>query len=112
MKLLLTTSLLVSIGFGSATTLAQTAAVAPAPAVAKPKKLSFKEQRELEQLPQLIADLEAEQASVSARLADPELYRKEPDQAQALNQRFAEIDNLLMDALQRWEAIEARANVS
>jgi ATP-binding cassette subfamily F protein uup len=87
-------------------------AVAPAPAVAKPKKLSFKEQRELEQLPQLIADLEAEQASVSARLADPELYRKEPDQAQALNQRFAEIDNLLMDALQRWEAIEARANVS
>jgi ATP-binding cassette subfamily F protein uup len=81
---------------------------ATAPLAAKPKKLSFKEQRELEQLPQLIAELEAEQASISARLADPELYRKTPGEAQTLNQRFAEIDSLLMDALQRWEAIEAR----
>ena len=74
----------------------------------KPKKLSFKEQRELEQLPQQIADLEAEQASISERLADPELYRKQPDEVQKLNQRFAEIDQLLMDSLERWEAIEAR----
>ena len=75
----------------------------------KPKKLSFKEQRELESLPQQIADLEAEQASISQRLADPELYRKQPDEVQKLNQRFAEIDQLLMESLERWEAIEARA---
>ena len=75
----------------------------------KPKKLSFKEQRELESLPQQIADLEAEQASISERLADPELYRKQPDEVQKLNQRFAEIDQLLMESLERWEAIEARA---
>ncbi len=74
----------------------------------KPKKLSFKEQRELEQLPQQIADLESEQASISERLADPELYRKQPDEVQKLNQRFAEIDQLLMESLERWEAIEAR----
>ncbi len=85
---------------------------APTPPAAKPKKLSFKEQRELEQLPQLIADLEAEQADIATRLADPDLYRKAPDEAQALNQRFAEIDTLLMDALQRWEAIEARAKAN
>ncbi len=87
----------------------QKPAAAPAPAAAKPKKLSFKEQRELEQLPQLIADLEAEQAGISARLVDPDLYRKEPAEAQRLNQRFAEIDGLLMDALQRWEDIESRS---
>ena len=84
-------------------------AEAAAPVAAKPKKLSFKEQRELEQLPQQIADLEAEQATISERLADPELYRKQPDEVQKLNQRFAEIDQLLMESLERWEAIEAGA---
>ena len=77
-------------------------------ATSKPKKLSFKEQRELEQLPVQIADLEAEQASISERLADPELYRKQPEDVQKLNQRFAEIDQLLMESLERWEAIESR----
>ncbi len=81
---------------------------APVPPAAKSKKLSFKEQRELEELPQRIAALEAEQADISARLADPELYRKEPGEVQRLNQRFAEIDALLMTSLERWEAIEAR----
>ncbi len=83
---------------------------APTPAsAAKPKKLSFKEQRELDELPQRIAALESEQADISARLADPDLYRKAPGEVQQLNQRFAEIDTLLMEALERWEAIEARA---
>ncbi len=88
---------------------AASSAAASAAAVAKPKKLSFKEQRELEQLPQQIADLETEQASISARLADPDLYRKEPGEVQRLNQRFADIDEALMTALKRWEEIEARA---
>ena len=78
----------------------------------KPKKLSFKEQRELEQLPAQIAELEAEQANISERLADPALYRKQPEDVQKLNQRFAEIDQLLMKSLERWEAIEARARGS
>ncbi len=87
---------------------APAAQVTPAAVTAKPKKLSFKEQRELEQLPQQIADLETEQAAISARLADADLYRKEPGEVQRLNQRFAEIDDELMMALQRWEEIEAR----
>ncbi len=83
--------------------------VAAAPVAAKQKKLSFKEQRELEQLPQLIAEYETEQAAISARLADPDLYRKEPEQMQKLNSRFAELDALLMDSLEKWEKIEARS---
>jgi ATP-binding cassette subfamily F protein uup len=93
----------------SATTASATTSSA---AVVKPKKLSFKEQRELEQLPQLIADLEAEQTSISARLADASLYRQSPSEAQQLNQRYAEIDTLLVQALERWEEIESRSQAS
>ena len=74
----------------------------------KAKKLSFKEQRELEQLPLQIAALEAEQATLTERLADSNLYAKEPAEAQKLIERFAEIDQLLMDSLERWEIIEAK----
>ncbi len=74
----------------------------------KAKKLSFKEQRELEQLPLQIAALEAEQATISERLADSTIYAKEPAEAQKLSERFAEIDQLLMDSLERWEIIEAK----
>jgi ATP-binding cassette subfamily F protein uup len=74
----------------------------------KQKKLSYKEQRELEMLPALIAGLENEQKSISERLADPDLYRQQPEEAQRLTKRFAEIDTLLMENLERWEAIENR----
>ena len=74
----------------------------------KPKKLSFKEQRELEELPKLIADLEREQAEIGTKLADPDLYRQDPTAMQTLNARFAEIDSLLLLSLEKWEAIEAR----
>lgn len=74
----------------------------------KQKKLSYKEQRELEELPALIAQLESEQQSISQRLTDPELYKNHADQVQELNQRFAEIDALLLKSLERWEEIEAR----
>ena len=79
-----------------------------ATALPKLKKLSFKEQRELEQLPQQIAALEAEQAAITEKLADSALYAKEPAQAQQLSERFAQIDQLLVESLERWEAIEAR----
>ncbi len=79
-----------------------------ATALPKLKKLSFKEQRELEQLPQQIAALEAEQAAITEKLADSALYAKEPAQAQQLSERFAQIDQLLAESLERWEAIEAR----
>ena len=80
---------------------------APTPkAEAKPKKLSYKEQKELEELPGKISALEAEQASISAKLADSEFYKKAtPEDVKMLNDRFAEIDELLLVALERWEEI-------
>ncbi|QRX81373.1 ATP-binding cassette domain-containing protein [Glaciimonas sp. PAMC28666] len=81
--------------------------VVQAPAV-KQKKLSYKEQRELDELPVLIATLEAEQKVITAQLADPEIYVKKPDEIKRLNLRFSELDGLLLDALEKWEVIEAR----
>jgi ATP-binding cassette subfamily F protein uup len=81
------------------------ASAAPAP---KQKKLSYKEQRELDELPLLIAKLEAEQKAISGQLADPGLYKSKPDEVKRLNERFAELDGLLMEALEKWEVIEAR----
>jgi len=82
---------------------------APQPSAAKPKKLSYKEQRELEELPGMIASLEAEQKSITARLSDPDLYRQNPEEVRRLNERFDEIDELLLLNLERWEEIEARS---
>ncbi|RQO33611.1 ABC transporter ATP-binding protein [Herminiimonas sp. KBW02] len=76
---------------------------------AKQKKLSYKEQREMEALPALIAQLEDEQKAITEKLADASLYTQQPDEVKKLNQRFAEIDGLLLEALEKWEAIEARS---
>ena len=81
------------------------AQAAAAPEAPKVRKLSFKEKRELEELPGRIAALEAEQADISARLADGSLYAKAPTEAAALGQRHAAIDDLLLAALERQEAL-------
>ena len=88
------------------------AAEAAAPAAdAAPKKvkLSYKEQRELEELPKLIASLEDEQSAITLQLNAPDFYKTNPADARRINARYAEIDELLMDALERWEQIEARS---
>jgi len=85
-------------------------AVKPSEA-AKPKadKLSWKEQRELESLPEKIAALESEQATLTARLEDPAIYQTDPTAAQKAAERLAAIDDELMGLLERWEALEARS---
>ncbi|TDK67273.1 ATP-binding cassette domain-containing protein [Sapientia aquatica] len=75
----------------------------------KAKKLSYKEQRELEELPKLIAKLEAEQQTITERLQDNNLYKTQPEEVNKLNLRYAEIDDLLLTSLEQWEAIEARS---
>jgi ATP-binding cassette subfamily F protein uup len=82
---------------------------AKAEPVVKQKKLSYKEQQELKELPLLIAKLEAEQKAISSQLADPDLYKQKPDEVKRLNDRFAEIDGLLLESLEKWEVIEARS---
>ena len=80
------------------------AAATPQAPVAK-RKLSYKEQRELEQLPGHIAALEAEQAALRAELADGTLYARDAARATALHARDGAIEEALMQALERWELL-------
>ncbi|GAC1524843.1 MAG: ATP-binding cassette domain-containing protein [Ramlibacter sp.] len=75
-----------------------------APAKAR-RKLSFKEQRELESLPALIESLEQEQAALTGDLADGSLYAIDPARAAQLTSRSTAIEDQLMAALERWEIL-------
>jgi ABC transport system ATP-binding/permease protein len=79
-------------------------AAAPAAAPAR-KKLSYKEQRELEGLPALIESLEQEQQAIHDELADGSLYVNDVARASQLSERSAQIDNELTAALERWESL-------
>jgi len=72
------------------------------------RKLSFKEQRELDQLPERIAALEVEQTALQARLADPGFYREPVETQRQVQSRLATVDTEIDAALERWEALEAR----
>ncbi len=72
-------------------------------------KLSFKEQRELEGLPAKIESLEAEQGRVQQQMADPEFYKRPPDEVRSVQQRLDTLETEILAAMTRWEALEARA---
>ncbi len=71
-------------------------------------RLSYKETRELEALPKEIESLEAEQRALAAKMSEPDYYRQPPDALRADQARTAEIEALLMQKLERWEALDAR----
>ena len=71
------------------------------------RKLSFKEQRELEALPGRIETLDAEVAALTAKIQDPEFYRQGPDAVNQTNARLAAIELELAQAYVRWEALES-----
>jgi ATP-binding cassette subfamily F protein uup len=71
-------------------------------------KLSFKEQRELEALPEKIAALEAEQKAIGAQLEDGSVFAKDAQEGTRLTERYAAIDEELLVALERWDELENR----
>ncbi|HTQ29672.1 MAG TPA: ATP-binding cassette domain-containing protein [Opitutaceae bacterium] len=86
-------------------------AAAPVPAAPKPppksaRKLTHKEQRELDALPAQIEALEAEQAGLAAKLADPVFYQREKNAAGQVKARLDELDRQHAAALARWEELE------
>lgn len=72
----------------------------------KKVKLSYKDQRELEQLPAEIEKLEVEQAELSDKLADGSWFVSDADAATQASQRLAEIEELLLEKLERWDELE------
>jgi ATP-binding cassette subfamily F protein uup len=83
--------------------------VAPRAAAPRKKvKLSFKEAKELEELPVRLAALENEQAELAKSLADPALYQDRSADLKALGARHGAIDAELTSLLARWEELEAK----
>ncbi len=71
------------------------------------RKLSYKEQRELESLPDEIAALEAEQSTLSEKLADGSWFTTDLAAATAASERLAQIDDILLEKLERWDELES-----
>jgi ATP-binding cassette subfamily F protein uup len=78
---------------------------APVAAAAKARKLSYKEQRELDELPARIAALETEQKHLHDQLADGSLFASDNARALALSERAGQLDDELLQALERWEQL-------
>lgn len=82
-------------------------AVAAREASGKPRKLSFKEQKELESLPVQIAELEAQLEELHSAMADPSFYRQD---GAAIGQAKARLESVQADvarAYERWESLES-----
>ena len=88
---------------------AQAKAAAAAVTAPKKVKLSFKDQRELEQLPAEIEQLENEQATLSEKLADGSWFVSDANAATVASQRLADIEELLLEKLERWDILENMA---
>ncbi|MDO9402263.1 MAG: ATP-binding cassette domain-containing protein [Polaromonas sp.] len=71
------------------------------------KKLSYKEQRELDALPALIQQLESQQKAIEQELFDGTLYTSNAKRAAELNARNSKLEEELMTALQRWETLSS-----
>ena len=79
-----------------------------APVAAEPakRKLSYKEQRELEQLPGRIEVLDGEIAALTAQIQDPAFYRQPADAVSAANARLSALQSELEQAYARWQSLE------
>src|SRR5690606_26153717 len=82
------------------------AAPAPVAQDTSKKKRSYKEQRELEQLPRLIEQLEQDISALQATLSAPALYQRDPQAFRAATDSLAEKEAELESAFERWQALE------
>ena len=80
----------------------------------KPKsvKLSYKEQRELEQLPQLVEELETKVTALQVEIADPAFFQQAHDITDAKLKALADTEAELETAFLRWEELEEKKNLA
>ena len=72
----------------------------------KTTKLSYKDQRELDALPDQIEKLEIEIAEISQQMSDPEFFKGARDQVQKIENRLSELQKQLSHCYERWEILE------
>jgi len=71
------------------------------------KKLSYKEQRELETLPQLIEDMENEQGEIHNLMASNDFYQLSIEEQKDKQERLQQLDESLEQSYSRWEALDS-----
>ena len=89
---------------------AEPAPVKPAantnPVIKKPRKLSYKEQRELDALPATIEKLEQQQAKLAEIISHPTFYQSGHAEVARINTELAEVQKQLENAFKRWDELE------
>ncbi|MCK5191178.1 MAG: ATP-binding cassette domain-containing protein, partial [Methylococcales bacterium] len=70
------------------------------------KKLGFKEQKELNQLPGLIDQLETEQAELTEQISDAGFYKQEQEEIKNTLDKLKDVEEKLDQAFQRWDELE------
>ncbi len=73
------------------------------------KKLSYREQRELESLPARIESLEAEQRALNAKIADPAFYSEPGSVISDAVARLEALETELTQVYERWDSLESRS---
>jgi ABC transport system ATP-binding/permease protein len=86
----------------------QKTTTATATAVAKPKKLSFKDQRELDELPARIDTLETEQRALAERIESPDFYKESAAAIEQSLERVEELQRTLAAAYARWGELDGK----
>jgi ABC transport system ATP-binding/permease protein len=94
-------------GRADGATPAGTRSAGQSPAVRPKRKLSFKEQREFETLPDRISALEGEQAQLARRSAAPEFYREDAETIAAVLKRLEHIARDVQKAYERWDELDS-----
>jgi ATP-binding cassette subfamily F protein uup len=74
----------------------------------RPRKLSYKEQQEFEQLPTRIEALESEQLQLQALVSGPMFYTQPAPEIARILARLAALDELLLQCYARWDAFDSR----
>jgi ATP-binding cassette subfamily F protein uup len=85
-------------------------AAPPSPPAVPKRKLSFKEQRELDSLPGEIEKLEGEQQALTLRVCEPDYHKVGADQMRVDRERAGELVTLIAARMERWETLEALAS--
>ena len=78
----------------------------PAETRTQPRKLSFKDRKELESLPERIEQLESQVREIHDAMADPAFYRQERERITQATARLEELERALAAAYERWHALE------
>ena len=78
-------------------------------APAKKRKLSYKDQRELDALPELIDTLEAQQGALEARAADPQFYQGDRTEVEQVLSDLTRVQAELESAFERWSELEGES---